>query len=127
MSDTNSTSKTNSVETQSLTTPVPNSTTGPTTPNASQPQPQETETEPEPHPEWIQSALSIIKAGKEAELQHRQTVNEMKTMAEMLDMQAPFPATIMAVSALVRDHPGDAVGKALVEGVLWGVIEELTE
>lgn len=84
------------------------------------------EQDPPPHAEWIESALSIIQAGKEAELQHRQTVAEMKSMAEMMDMQAPFPSTIMAVSALVRDHPGDMTGKAYVEGALWGVIEELS-
>ncbi|KAI9041926.1 transcription factor domain-containing protein [Aspergillus affinis] len=76
------------------------------------------------HSEWIQSALLIIQAGREAELQHRQTVADMKAMTDMLDMQASFPATIMAVSALVRDNEMNVAGKAFIERVLWDTADQ---
>ncbi|KAA8651987.1 hypothetical protein EYZ11_013581 [Aspergillus tanneri] len=64
--------------------------------------------------EWFNAAVHIILTGKKTELQHRQTVREMKEMAESLDMQAPFSSTIMEVSALLRDNQQDALG-----GRLW--------
>ena len=78
------------------------------------------------HSEWIQSALSIIQDGREAELQHRQSVADMKAMAEALAMQAPFSKTVRAVLALVQNNENDAAGNAFVEGLLWDVIDELT-
>ncbi|KAH8426014.1 uncharacterized protein LDX57_003755 [Aspergillus melleus] len=92
------------------------------------------------HSEWIQSALSIIQAGRKAELEHRQMVAELEAMAKMLAkmeamaeamtkewaMYAPFSKTIREVLELVQSNEIDAAGQAFVDRVLWDVIDELT-